>query len=376
MNINDDPMAIRQNELYIIEKAFENDWITPCPPTEETGKSVAVIGSGPAGLAAAQQLRRVGHRVVVYEKSDTFGGLLRYGIPEFKLEKNVIDRRIEQMKTEGVIFEGKVDVGVDISADFLIKRYDAVCICIGAGVPRDLPVPGRELDGIHFAMDYLTQQTQKLFGVKVGKDNEINAKGKNVVVIGGGDTGSDCLGTALRQGAKSVVQMEILPAPPEGENPDTPWPEYPRIYRTSSSHEEGGERRWSVCTTEFLGKDGRVTKLKGSEVKWSEPDENGRRNMEMVKGSEFELPCDLAVLAMGFTQPVHEGLLDGLGVEYDNRGNVKTDAEQRSSVKGVYAAGDANTGASLVVRCIAAGRRLAHTVDLDLMGESDLPTPD
>ncbi|MBN1256874.1 MAG: glutamate synthase subunit beta [Planctomycetes bacterium] len=371
--VNDEAVAIRQTELAIVEKGFQKGWIVPFLPKVNTGKKIAVIGSGPAGLAAAQQLRRVGHEVTVFEKADRPGGILRYGIPDFKLEKWVLDRRLEQMRAEGVWFEVNCEAGVDMSATFLLKRFDAICICIGAWEPRDLPIPGRELDGIHFAMDYLIQQNQRNAGKNIPDEISISAKGKQVIIVGGGDTGNDCLGTALRQGAASVTQMEILPCPPEGENPTTPWPLWPQILRTSSSHEEGGERLWSVCTTSFNGSDGKVQGLNVVKVEWGSPDENGNRDMKILEGSDFELRADLVLLSMGFVHPVHPGLLESLGLAFDKRSNVAVDSEMMTSLPGVFAAGDAATGASLVVRAIAAGRYLAYQVDRYLMGESMLP---
>jgi glutamate synthase (NADPH/NADH) small chain len=374
LTLDDEAVTIRLNEKSIVERAWREGWIEPLPPAVETGKRVAVVGSGPAGLAAAQQLRRAGHEVVVYEAADAPGGLLRYGIPDFKLEKPVLERRLAQMREEGVLFECGVAAGEDLSASYLRKRYDAIALAVGAGVPRDLPVPGRELEGVHFALELLVQQNRRNAGLPVAEP-AIDAAGKHVVIIGGGDTGADCVGTALRQGAASVTQLEILPRPPEQVNPQTPWPEYPNILRTNPSHEEGGERRWCVATEELVGEDGRVKELRGVEVEWQAPAAGGRPEMRKKAGSEFTLPADLVLLAMGFTQPRHQGLLDDLGVEYDSRGTVVVDERQRSSVADVYAAGDAATGAWLVVHAIAGGRRLARAVDEDLMGESDLPEP-
>ncbi len=369
-------VSIRQIELEIVEQAWAGGWIEPMTPTVETGKTVAVIGSGPAGLAAAQQLRRAGHMVTVFEKSEKPGGLLRYGIPDFKLEKHIIDRRLAQMTAEGVKFETGVDAGIDLAASYFLKKFDAVCLCGGAGVPRDLPIPGRDADGIYFALQYLTQNNRRVEGVEIPGDQVIDAAGKRVVVVGGGDTGSDCLGTALRQGAASVRQIEIMPKPPEGDNPDTPWPRWPLILRTSSSHEEGGERQWCVSATEFKVEDGHVTGLKCQQVRWEEESDSGRMTMSPVPDSEFELDADLVLLAMGFVHPVHDGLLDNLGVEYDRRGAVKVDERMMSSVDGVFAAGDMQTGAWLIVGAIAGARRMARQVDIYLMGESCLPDCD
>jgi glutamate synthase (NADPH/NADH) small chain len=373
LSINDEPVAIRQNELVIIERAFREDRIVPLPPTTETGKSVAVVGSGPAGMAAAQQLQRVGHAVTLFEKDELPGGLLRFGIPDFKLDKRVIERRFKQIVAEGVIVQTKVEIGRDISADYLRRQFDAVCLCLGAGVPRDLPIPGRDANGIHFAMPYLIQQNRRLAGLPVAGE-EITAKGKRVVIIGGGDTGSDCLGTALRQGAKSVQQLEILPKPPENANPATPWPQYQNILRTSTSHQEGGERRWSVCTTNFKEHHGNLVGLDVVEVEWA-MDKAGRQKMTQKPGTEFKVEAELVLLSMGFIQPVHEGLLDDLRTEYDGRGNVSVDPNWETDVPGVFAAGDATSGAWLVVNAIAAGRAMARAVDIFLMGETSLPLP-
>lgn len=367
LGVGDDPVTIRQSELAIVERGWAEGWIKPLGPKEETGKKVAVIGSGPAGLAAAQQLRRMGHGVWLFERDDALGGILRYGIPDFKLEKWVLDRRLKQLQDEGVNFELNVDVGRDLSASYLLKRFDAVCLCVGAREARDLAIPGRELEGVHQAMDYLIQQNRRVAGKPV-TDSEIQARDKKVVIIGGGDTGADCLGTALRQGALSVHQFEILPRPPADRDQSTPWPGWPLMLRTSPAHLEGGERRWSVETSRFLGKGGKLTGLKGHEVRWSEPDENGRSKMSRVKGSEFSMEVDLVLLAMGFTQPEHNGLLDSLGVAYDERGNVLTGPDLETSVSGIFAAGDVQTGAWLVVRAIAAGRRMAASVDQKLKG--------
>lgn len=372
LGIDGQPVTVRQNELAIVEKAWAEGWIFPEPPQTETGKKVCIVGSGPAGLAAAQQLRRAGHEVTVFEKSDRIGGILRYGIPDFKLEKWILDRRLAQMRAEGVQFETDVRVGADISSSYLLKRFDAVGICVGAGVPRDLPVPGRELFGVHFAMDYLVQQNRILAGLPLA-GSEINAAGKKVVIIGGGDTGADCLGTSLRQGALSVHQLEILPRPPIERDPATPWPMWPNILRTSPAHEEGGERRWSVGTSEFIGESGRVKRLRGHEVRWIDSVDGGPPKMEKVKGSEFVMDAQLVLLAMGFVHPDHNELLDDIGLAYDRHGNIQIDENMMTSMPKVFAAGDAASGASLVVWGIASGRRMARQIDLYLMGESSLP---
>jgi glutamate synthase (NADPH/NADH) small chain len=372
LGLDGEAVTVRQNELAIVEKAWAEGWIRPEPPDKETGKRVAVIGSGPAGLAAAQQLRRAGHQVTIFEKSDRLGGILRYGIPDFKLDKSVLDRRLRQISEEGVHFEPEIQVGADLSAPFLLKRFQAVCLCVGAGVPRDLPVPGRDLDGIHLAMDYLTQQNRRVAGLPVAGP-DILAGGKKVVIIGGGDTGADCLGTALRQGALSVHQLEIMPKPPLTRDPSTPWPTWPYLLRSSPAHEEGGERRWCVATSSFEGREGRVARLHGYEVRWTEAVAGKGPAPERIPGSEFVMDADLVLLAMGFVQPEHHGLLDLLGVAYDGRGNVRVDERMMTSADKVFAAGDATTGAWLVVRAVAAGRRLARQVDEFLQGRSVLP---
>ncbi|HWH43983.1 MAG TPA: glutamate synthase subunit beta [Thermoleophilaceae bacterium] len=362
LDINDDPVTIKQIEVSIIDRAFDEGWVKPQPPPVRSGRSVAVVGSGPAGMAAAAELNRFGHQVTLYERTDRIGGLLRYGIPDFKLEKWIVDRRLEQMAAEGVVFETGVDVGVDIKADELRERFDALIVCTGSTVPRDLPVPGRELDGIHFAMEYLEQRNRAVAG-DPAPDKVITAAGKHVVIIGGGDTGADCLGNAHREEAASITQFELLPEPPP-ERPDdiTPWPNWPLIMRTSPAHEEGGERRFSVMTTEFAGEGGRVTTLRGHEV-------GPPPAFEPVPGSEFELKADLVLLAMGFLHPQHEGLVDGLGVERDGRGNVAANTDDyESSVTGVYAAGDSRRGQSLVVWAIAEGRQAARSCDRYLAG--------
>ena len=342
LNLENQALTIRENEAAITEHAFLEGYVKPNPPSRRTGKKVAVVGSGPAGLAVADQLNKKGHTVTVYEKDEYIGGLLRLGIPDFKLNKRIIERRLEILIAEGIRFETGVAVGKDLPENQLLSGFDAVCLAVGAGVARDLTVEGRALKGIHFALDYLKQQNRIVSGQAVPEAERIDAKGKNVVIIGGGDTGSDCMGTAIRQKAKHVTQIEILPKPPEGYNPETPWPLYPNILKTSSSHLEGGERRWSLTSKRFIGEKGKVT---GVEV------------------AEEVIPADLVLLAMGFTQPVHEGLLDGLGVKYDARGNVEAIKPGFTSVRKVFVAGDATTGASLVVRAIQSGREAAEAIN-------------
>ncbi|MEX2470590.1 MAG: glutamate synthase subunit beta [Gemmatimonadota bacterium] len=364
LNINDDPVTIKSIECAIIDRAWEEGWVRPLVAEKRTGRTVAIVGSGPAGLACAQQLARVGHDVTVFERNATVGGLLRYGIPDFKMEKRHIDRRVEQMETEGVVFTTRCEIGTDLPVETLIKEFDAVVLSGGAERPRDLEVPGRRLDGVHFAMDFLTQQNRRVANEPVDGE-DILAADKHVVVIGGGDTGSDCIGTSWRQGAKSVTQLEIMPRPPQKEDKGTTWPEWPLKLRTSSSQEEGGERDWSVATERFSGEDGRVTTLHGVRL---------TPKMQRIEGTEFELQADLVLLAMGFVHPVQEGMLNSLGVAYDKRGNVAADTEQyRTSVDKVFAAGDMRRGQSLVVWAIREGRQCARAVDAHLMGASDLP---
>ncbi len=367
------PVTIKLIEHAIVDRGWREGWIRPQPPETRTGKRIAVVGSGPSGLAAAQQLNRAGHTVVVYERADEPGGLLAYGIPDFKLEKHHIRRRVEQMKAEGIEFRCGVAVGKDVDAAALAKEYDVVLLTIGSTKPRDLDVPGRELDGVHFAMEFLTQQNRRLAG-KLVQGKELTARGKRVVVLGGGDTGSDCIGTSLRQGAKSVTSLELLPKPPEGVNPATPWPLWPLILRTSTSHQEGGDRDWSVLTKSFSGADGQVTQLNGVRLEWSEPDAQGRRSMREIPGSEFTLECDLVLLALGFLHPEHN-IAEQLGLEIDGRGNVKAEyGTYRTNVSNVFAAGDARRGQSLVVWAIHEGREAARAIDIALMGRSDLPS--
>jgi glutamate synthase (NADPH/NADH) small chain len=369
LGINQDPVTIKQVEVEIIDRAWDEGWVTPVIASVRTGKSVAVIGSGPAGLATAQQLTRAGHDVVVYERADRIGGLLRYGIPEFKMEKRHLDRRVEQMTAEGTVFRTGANVGENVPADE-VKGYDAVVLAGGATAWRDLPVPGRELGGIHQAMEYLPWANRAQEGDLDVGDVPITANGKRVIIIGGGDTGADCLGTSIRQGASSVHQLEILPRPPE-ERPDAnPWPTYPMIYRVASAHEEGVERVYAVNTERFAGDDdGNVRALLGHEVEMVD----GR--FEKVDGSDFEIECELVLLAMGFVGPQHEGLLDELGVEYDPRSNVARDGAFRTNLDNVFVAGDMGRGQSLIVWAIAEGRACAAAVDAYLVGDTALPAP-
>ncbi|MCW1843323.1 glutamate synthase subunit beta [Prosthecomicrobium hirschii] len=365
LNLMDTPVTIKTIECSVADRAWEEGWVKPELPKRKTGKKVAVIGSGPAGLAAAQQLARAGHEVHLYEKNAKAGGLLRYGIPDFKLEKTVIDRRVTQMEAEGVVFHYNVNVGVDLKVDELKATHDAVLLTGGAEKPRDLPIPGRELDGVHFAMEFLPQQNRRVSHEPVGNVEQILAGGKHVVVIGGGDTGSDCIGTSVRQGALSVTQLEIMPKPPEKENKLLNWPNWPLKLRTSSSHEEGAERQFSVLTERFEGENGRVKALHCIEVD---------AKMQKVPGSEFVLKADLVLLAMGFVAPVAEGLVSEIGVARDGRGNVQaTEEDYKTSVDKVWAAGDMRRGQSLVVWAIREGRQAARSIDLALMGKSELP---
>ena len=365
LNIEDTPVTIKTIECAIVDRAWNEGWITPEPSKTRSGKKVAVVGSGPAGLAAAQQLARAGHDVHVYEKFAKAGGLLRYGIPDFKMEKRLIDRRIHQMEGEGVTFHYNEHIGVTRPVEELTAAYDAVLLTGGSEKPRDLPIPGRDLDGVHFAMEFLPQQNRRVSGEPIGTNEPILASGKHVVVIGGGDTGSDCIGTSVRQGAVSVTQLEIMPKPPEKENKALVWPLWPLKLRTSSSHEEGAERDFAVMTSEFIGANGRVKKIRCVRV-----DEK----MQPIPGSEFDLKADLVLLAMGFVNPVHEGMIADLGVSLDARKNVAANVvDYRTSVPKVYAAGDMRRGQSLVVWAIREGRQAARAVDEELMGVSELP---
>jgi glutamate synthase (NADPH/NADH) small chain len=365
LNIDDNPVTIKTIECAIVDRAFEAGWIKPEPPTAKTGKSVAIVGSGPAGLACAQQLARAGHDVHVYEKLAKPGGLLRYGIPDFKMEKHHVERRVAQMEAEGVRFHCGVHVGVMLPASDLLGRHDAVVLAGGAEKGRDLPVPGRDLKGIHFAMEFLPQQNRRISNEPQDGAEPILATGKHVVVIGGGDTGSDCIGTSIRQGALSVTNFEIMPRPPDHENKALTWPDWPLKMRTSSSHEEGVERDFAVVTQAFIGENGAVKQLRSARCD---------NKFKPIPGAEFDIPADLVLLAMGFVHPVHEGMIEELGAALDARGNVKADTERyATSLDKVFAAGDMRRGQSLVVWAIREGRQAAHAVDKYLMGESALP---
>jgi len=367
LGINADPVTIKNIEITIIDRAFKEGIVRARRPKVRTGKAVAVVGSGPAGLAAAAQLNQAGHWVTVFERADRIGGLLRYGIPEFKMEKNVLDRRLDLMREEGIMFHTNANVGANIPVDELQREFNAILLAGGATAARDLPVPGRELKGIHFAMDYLPLQNKRCEGDSISDDAFITAKDKNVVIIGGGDTGADCLGTAHRQGARSIVQFELLPKPPAERAADNPWPNWPNIFRTSSAHEEGGDREYCVMTKSFTGRDGYVTQLHAVRVQFE------GRNLKEIPGSEFTLDADLVLLAMGFLGPERKGMLEQLGVAINERGNVTTDAEKMTSVSGVFAAGDMARGQSLVVWAIREGRQAAKFIDKYLMGYTDLP---
>lgn len=374
LGINDDPVTIKAVEVSIIERAFEEGWVGPEPPRVRTGKKVAVVGSGPAGLAAAQQLNRAGHSVIVFERSDRIGGLLRYGIPEFKMEKRFLDRRLHLMEKEGVVFQARADVGGSLPVADLRREFDAIVLACGAGQPRDLPVPGRDLGGIHFAMEYLTLQNRRCEGDLVPDEEFISAGGKRVVIIGGGDTGADCLGTVHRQKALSVHQFELLPRPPDTRAPDNPWPQWPNVFRVSSAHEEGGERVYSVSTQRFVGDArGRVAALEAVKVEMVR--EGGRVEFRPIPGTEFALPVDLVLLAMGFLGPERSGPIAELGLRLTDRGNVWRDENWMTSVPGVFTCGDMQRGQSLIVWAIAEGRSCARGVDRFLMGSSELPAP-
>lgn len=377
LGINDDPVTIRENEFAIIEYAFKHSLIKPHPPAARTGKEIAVVGSGPAGIAAAAQLNKAGHRVVVFERDEKIGGILRYGIPDFKLEKSILDRRINLLAQEGVEFKTNINVGSQYSAKKLLNDFDAACLAGGSRLPRDLGIEGRNLAGIYFAMDYLTQSNKRLAGgstaFTIPKDKLIDAKGKKVVVIGGGDTGADCVGTAHRQGAKCVVQIELLSQPPERRTEEFPWPGYLMLLKTSTSHEEGGERYWSVLTRKYIGEGGRVRKIACVKVEFVNKGNDTCPVMQEAAGSNFEIEADMVLLAIGFLSPEHQGLLTDLGVEFDERGNVKTDSNFMTSVDKVFSAGDMRRGQSLVVWAVSEGRKAAHFIDKYLMGKTNLP---
>jgi glutamate synthase (NADPH/NADH) small chain len=375
LGINDDPVTIKAVEVSIIERAFDEGWVAPEPPVMRTGKKVAVVGSGPAGLAAAEQLNRAGHWVTVLERSDRIGGLLRYGIPEFKMEKRVLDRRLALMEKAGVTLRPNADVGRGLPVADLRREYDALVLACGAGAPRDLPIPGRELAGVHFAMEYLTLSNRRCEGDTVPDERFISAQGKRVVIIGGGDTGADCLGTVHRQGAVAVHQFELLPRPPDQRAADNPWPQWPNVYRVSSAHEEGGDRVYAVSTQRFTGDaDGRLRQLHAEKVEMTRG-EGGRLQFTPVPDSGFTLDVDLVLLAMGFVGPERSGPIEELGLKLTDRGNVARDATWMTSVPGVFTCGDMQRGQSLIVWAIAEGRSCAAGVDRWLMGKTDLPAP-
>ena len=373
LSINDDAITIRENELAIIEHAFESGYLEANPNIKRTGKKIAVVGSGPAGLACVDQLNKAGHQVCVFERDKKIGGILRYGIPDFKLEKNILDRRLDLLKEEGIEFKTNTFVGVDITATEIQKSFDAICLACGSRVPRDLEIPGRELEGIHFAMDFLIQSNKRVWGEKIPANKLIDAKNKEVIIIGGGDTGADCVGVAKRQGAKNITQIEILEKPAECRTEKDPWPYYPSLFKNSSSHEEGCKRHWSLLTKRFLGKDGKVNKLQCVKVEFSKSNEMSCPVMKEIPGSEFEKKADLVILAVGFLHPEHKGLVSDLNLEKDGRGNIKTDGNFMTSKKGIFSAGDMHRGQSLIVWAISEGRKAAHNIDKYLIGKSNLP---
>ncbi len=377
LGINQPPVTIEEIEKHIIEIAFEKGFVKAHKPNVRTGKKIAIVGSGPAGMAAAAQLNAAGHSVTVYERDDAPGGLLRYGIPDFKLEKWVIDRRITILEEEGIVFINNTEVGKDVSVSDLLRQYNAIVLTGGSTIPRDLPIPGRELKGVHFAMDFLKQQNKRVSGLYDSQQEPILAVDKNVIVIGGGDTGSDCVGTSNRQEAKSITQFELLPKPPETRTPTMPWPTYPMILKVTSSHEEGCERQWAVATKEFVGDGkGNLKALKTVDLEWK-IGENGRAAFTEIKGTEKDIPCELALLAMGFVHPQHEGLVNELGVELDERGNVRAGEKAfQTNIPKIFTAGDMRRGQSLVVWAISEGRECARKVDEFLMGHSVLETKD
>ena len=373
LSISAEPVTIEYIEKEIADRGFDQGWIKAEPPAKRTGKKVAVVGSGPAGLAAAQQLNRAGHLVTVFERDEYIGGLLTLGIPDFKLDKAVVQRRIDLMTEEGITFTTGVNVGQNYPVDELLAGFNAVCLTCGATQARELPVPGRDLDGIYLAMEYLAQQNRLLAGESIEPSERITAEGKRVVILGGGDTGADCLGTAHRQGAEVVYQLELLSEPPQERGANNPWPQWPLILRSSAAHEEGGIRDYDVMTKSFSGHNGKVERLHAVRVDWSGPESNGRPAIREVPDSGFVLETDLVLLAMGFLHPEHDGMLNQLGVELDTRGNIKVDENQMTGVPGVFAGGDASRGQSLVVWAIAEGREMARGVDLYLMGDTKLP---
>ncbi|MDD5432537.1 MAG: glutamate synthase subunit beta, partial [Candidatus Omnitrophica bacterium] len=373
LGLNDDPVTIRENELSIIEAGFKAGLMKPNRIEHRTGKKIAVVGSGPAGLSCAAQLNRAGHNVIVFERDNKPGGILRYGIPDFKLEKNILDRRINIWKEEGVVFKTNINVGVDYPSGKLLEDFDAVCLAGGSRVPRDLKIEGRDLKGIHFAMDYLSQSNKRIAKEKFTEKDLIDAKGKNVVIIGGGDSGADCVGTAHRQKASCVVQIEVLPQPAKCRIKTQPWPKYPLLLKVTTSHEEGGERHWAVLTKRFIGEKGMVKKISCVKVEFTKGADNTCSVMKEIPGSEFDINADLVILAIGFLHPEQKGLLKDLNVKFDSRGNVLTDDKYATSVEKVFSAGDMHRGQSLVVWAISEGRRCAHFIDKYLIKESHLP---
>jgi glutamate synthase (NADPH/NADH) small chain len=372
LSINDDAITIRENELAIIEHAFKSGFVAANLNIKRTGKKIAVVGSGPAGLAVADQLNKAGHSITVFERNKKIGGILRYGIPDFKLEKDILDRRLNLMKKGGIEFKKNTFIGADIPIRDLQKNFDAICLACGSRVPRDLKIQGRELKGIHFAMDFLIQSNKRVWGEKIPEEALIDAKDKEVIIIGGGDTGADCVGVAKRQGAKSITQIEILEKPPECRTKNEPWPYYPSILKNSSSHEEGCQRHWSVLTKKFTGKEGKVQKLQCVKVEFSQNADKSCPVTKEISGSEFEINADLVILAVGFLHPEHKGLVSDLNLELTD-GNVKTDENFMTSGKGIFAAGDMHRGQSLIVWAISEGRKAAYNIDKYLMGKSNLP---
>jgi len=372
LGINDDPVTIRENELAIIERGFKEGWIKARPPKKRSGKRIAVIGSGPAGLSCAAQLNKAGQSAVVFERDDKIGGILRYGIPDFKLEKNILDRRIQVWKEEGIEFKTNIFVGKDYSVARLLKEFDCICLAGGSRTPRDLKIEGRDLSGIHLAMDYLVQSNRRVWGERISSEELIDAKGKKVVIIGGGDTGADCVGVANRQGASCVTQIELFAKPETCRTKDFPWPKYPLILKTSTSHEEGCEQQWSILTKKFLGKNGKVLKISCIQVGFHK-DDLGCLAMKEIAGSEFEIEADLVILALGFLHPEHNELLKDLGIEFDQKGNVRTRENFMTSKNKIFCCGDMHRGQSLIVWAIYEGRKAAYHIDEFLMGKSCLP---